>query len=323
MNKWLNELKYNPILSFTECGDKAVLLFAQRDLFEKTVSVEDLWLLPESKRILRMQNTDGSWLYPGGKENIRTQRNYNQLETYRNLGILVEEYGFNKQHPSIQKAAKYLFTFQTQEGDFRGIYGNQYSPNYSAGITELLIKAGYEKDARIKKVFEWILSIQQKDGGWALPFRTQNYKIDVISTHLKTVKPDKFKPFSHMITGVILRAFAVHPVYRRSKEAQRAGELLLSNLFKKDHYPDRAASDYWLKFSFPFWYTDLISAIDSLSLLGFSRTEPQIDKALKWFIKSQQKNGLWNLKILKGQNKDVLQLWLALIICRIFKRFYN
>ena len=78
-----------------------------------------------------------------------------------------------------------------------------------------------------------------------------------------------------------------------------------------------------MRFSFPFWFTDLISALDSLSQLGFSREEPQIDKALKWFAGNQQKNGLWELKILKGHNKDVLQLWMALAICRIFKRFYD
>ncbi len=42
-----------------------------------------------------------------------------------------------------------------------------------------------------------------------------------------------------MVTGVVLRAFAVHQAYRQLKEAQRAGELLLLNLFKRDHYPDR------------------------------------------------------------------------------------
>ncbi len=323
MNKWLNELKCNPIYPLLESNNRAILLSVQRDLLDKTVPVEDLWQSPEPQRILRKQKIDGSWLYPGGKENIRTQENYNQLETYRNLGILIEEFGFNKKHPAIQRTAKYLFTFQTSEGDFRGIYGNQYSPNYSAGITELLIKAGYENDARIERAFKWLLSMRQKDGGWAIPFRTHNHKIEVIASCPGTIEPDSSKPFSHMVTGVVLRAFASHPVCRRSKEAHRAGELLVSNLFKKDNYPDRAAPDYWLRFSFPFWFTDLISALDSLSRLGFSREEPQIDKALKWFARNQQKNGLWELKILKGQNKDVLQLWLALAICRIFKRFYE
>jgi hypothetical protein len=323
MKKWFDDLKYNPTPPLLECGDKSILLFIRRDLLNKTVSIQDLWQLPIPQRILRKQKTNGSWVYPGAKESIRTQENYNQFETYRNLGILVEEFGFNINHPAIQKAAEYLYTFQTKEGDFRGIYGNQYSPNYSAGITELLIKAGYENDARVQKIFKWLISIRQKDGGWAIPFRTRNYGINIISNYQETIEPDLSKPFSHMVTGVVLRAFAIHPKYRNSKEAKQAGVLLLLNLFKKDYYPDRAGPDYWTRFSFPFWFTDLISAMDSLSFLGFSKSEPQIDKALQWFINNQQKTGIWKLKILKGQNKDVLQLWLSFVICRIFKKFYN
>ena len=98
---------------------------------------------------------------------------------------------------------------------------------------------------------------------------------------------------------------------------------LLSNLFKQDNYPDRAATSYWFGFSYPFWFTDLLSALDSLSLLGFSKNEPQINKALKWFVENQQNDGLWELRILKGQNKDVIKLYLSLALCRVFKRFYS
>ncbi len=321
MNEWLNELEYNPLDTLLESDSRAIILFTQRDLLDKASSVEDLWQLPEPQRILRKQKVNGAWTYPGGKKSIRTQENYDQIETYRNLGILVEEFGFNKKHEAVRNAAEFFLTFQTEKGDLRGIYGNQYSPNYTAGITELLIKAGYTDDARIERVFQWMLSIRQEDGGWAIPLRTQDCRLDVITAGFETIEPDMSKPFSHMVTGVVLRAFAAHPAYRRSKEARQAGQLLLSNLFAKDNYPDRGAPSFWLGFSFPFWFTDLISALDSLSLLGFSKREPQVDRALRWFIDSQQKNGLWELKILKGRNKDVLKLWLALAICRIFKRF--
>ncbi len=187
----------------------------------------------------------------------------------------------------------------------------------------MLVKAGYENDTHIERVFEWLLSIRQNDGGWAIPFRTRICSSDMIAKHLEAIEPDTSEPFSHMVTGVVLRAFAAHPTYRKSKEAGQAGKLLLSSLFKKDNYPDRAGVEYWLRFSFPFWFTDLISALDSLSLLGFSKQEPQIEDALKWFEANQQKTGLWELKILKGKSKDALQLWLALATCRIFKRFYN
>ena len=323
MKKWFDDFKYPPIPPLLASENRAIVSFAERDLLGKDFQMENLWQLPEVQKILRRQTPDGCWVYPGGKENVRSQENYNQLETYRNIGVLVEEYGLNRKHPAIQKAAEYLFSFQTEAGDFRGIYGNQYSPNYSAGITELLIKAGYENDARIQKVFGWLLSIRQTDGGWAIPLRTQNCNLDVISSHSRTIAPDRSRPFSHMVTGVVLRAFAAHPACRKSKEAESAGRLLASNFFKADNYTDRAAPGFWLGFSFPFWFTDLISALDSLSLLGFSKSEPQIEKALQWFIDNQQKTGMWKLNILKGKNKDILQLWLALAICRISKRFYS
>jgi Squalene-hopene cyclase C-terminal domain len=321
MKKWWDEFNYDPKAPLLDSGDKSIALFSKHDLLDKEVALQDLWQLSIPQGILRKQRPNGSWVYPGAKDHVRTQENYNQMETYRSLGILIEEFGFDRKHPAIQQAAEYLFTFQTREGDFRGIYGIQYSTNYSAGITELLIKGGFGSDPRIKSVFNWLISIRQSDGGWAIPFRTKNYNIQVISNHPKTIEPDTSKPFSHMITGVVLRAFSADPLYRKSKEAKQAGKLLLANLFNKDNYPDRQGADYWLRFTFPFWYTDLISALDSLSLLKFAKEESQIDKALKWFITHQERNGLWNLNISKGQNKDVLRLWLALAICRIFKRF--
>lgn len=320
---WLDILKYNPIIPLLECKDKSVSLSTQRDLLDNPISPEILFHLPEAERILRKQRKNGSWEYPAAKEHIRSKENYNQLETYRNLGYLIEIFSFTKKHSAIQNAAEYLFTFQTNEGDFRGIYGNQYSPNYTAGIAELLIKAGYERDKRISKTFDWLLSIRQTDGGWAIPIRTRKYNLNIISTNSKTITPDLLKTSSHMITGVVLRAFAAHPSYRKSAEAKEAGRLLLSGLFKKDIYPDRAAKEYWLQFTFPFWFTDLISALDTLSLLGFSKQEPEIEKALYWLMAKQKINGMWDLKITKGENKDIIQAWLGLAICRIFKRFYN
>lgn len=282
-----------------------------------------LWQDSKAQKIIRRQNNNGSWIYPAAKEQMRTKENYNQIETFRNLGYLIEQFRFTNKHSSIQKAADYLFKVQSKEGDFRGIYGNQYSPNYTASITELLIKAGYEKDDRIKKVFDWLISVRQTDGGWALPFRTRNFNLDVISDNTQTIKPDYSKPFSHMITGVVLRAFAAHSSLKKSKEAERAGNLLTANLFKKDNYSDRGSAAYWQQFTFPFWYTDLISAMDTISLLNLSKHEPTIGKAIIWFVRQQKQNGMWELKVTKGRNKNITNGWLSLAICRIFKRILD
>jgi squalene-hopene cyclase-like protein len=322
MANWQAVLKYDPLMPLLSAEDAAVEFFAARDLLGKIdKKPEVLWDLPEAQKIVKKQQQDGSWKYAGGNKNIRSIENYNQIETFRNLGYLVEMYGFNKSNPVAAKAADFLFNFQTNEGDIRGILGNQYTPYYTAGILELLIKAGYADDYRIKEAFKWLNSIRQNDGGWAIPLRTHNKKLDIISMNTKTLEPERSKPFSHLVTGIVLRAYAAHNIYRNSIEAKEAGKLLLSNLFKKDNYPDRGSPDFWLKFTFPFWFTDLISAMDTLSALGFSKDEPQIEEGVMWLAANQQKNGLWKLRILKNRRNDT-DLWLSLAICRILKRLH-
>lgn len=238
-------LKYNPIPILLKSNNKAIETFVIRDLLEEKVLVKELWQLPEPKKLLKKQKSNGSWEYPS-KRIIGRKENYDQYETFKKLGILVEEFGFNKTHPAIQNTADYFFSVQSREGDFRGIYDKQYSPNYTAGIAELLIKAGYGNDCRIEKVFNWLLSIRQANGGWALPYRTRNKNNDVIHSHPTTIQPDKSRPFSPMVTGVVLRAFAAHPKHRKSKEAKQAGKLILPKFFKSEPYPDRKGREYWL-----------------------------------------------------------------------------
>ena len=322
MLAWKTQLNFDPIPPLISTENKALHYFLKRDLLEEVVgSIDLLWELPEVQKILKKQHNNGSWKYPSSKKDLRTQENYNQLETYRKLGFLIEKYGFNYQHQAIQKAVEFLFSFQTEEGDFRGIYGNQYSPNYTAGIIELLIKAGYGDEPLIEKGFKWLLSVRQDDGGWAVPIRTNNAKWSDVMNDPEPLEPNRVKPFSHMITGVVLRAFSVHSKYRNLEEAKLAGELLASRFFKPDKYPDRKAVDYWLRVSFPFWFTDIVSSLDTLSKLGFTSSHPQIDLALNTLRDRQLENGLWDLKLLKTKDKD-LPLWIALAICRIFKNFY-
>ena len=322
MVDWKTQLNIDPIPPLISTENKALLYFIKRDLLEKDVeSIELLWQLPEVQKILKKQQNIGSWKYPGGKKDMRSQENYDQIETYRKLGFLIEKYGFNKKHASIKSAAEFLFSFQTEQGDIRGIYGNQYSPNYTAAIMEILIKAGYEDDPRIKKGFEWLMSVRQDDGGWAVPIRTNNAKSSKVMNDPEPLEPNRVKPFSHLITGIVLRAFAAHTQYRKSEEARLAGDLLISRFFKPDKYPDRRTADYWTRVSFPFWFTDIISSLDTLYYLGFMSDNPQIDNALNVLTDRQLENGLWDLKLLRTKDKD-LPLWIALAICRIFKNYH-
>jgi hypothetical protein len=155
LRSWQQKLKFYPFTPLISSKNQAIRCFTRRDLLEeKMAPVESLWQLPQVAKLLHRQQPDGSWKYPGvGKAHLRTAEDYNQIETYRALGELVEKCAMDKRHPAVEKAAGYLFSFQTEEGDFRGIYGNQYTPNYSAAIMELLIKARYGSDSCIENGF--------------------------------------------------------------------------------------------------------------------------------------------------------------------------
>jgi hypothetical protein len=285
--------------------------------------MDHLWEMKQAKKLLNKQQDDGSWRYPNPKVEIRSIKGYNQVETFRNLAILIEKYLLNREHPAIKSAADFLFGCQTEEGDFRGVYWNQYTPNYSAAFMELLIKAGYHDDHRIASGLDWLLSIRQVDGGWVIPFRTANLRIKETMARLTPIQSDRNKPFSHMVTGVVLRAFAAHPDYCKRPEVQKASALLASSIFKADSYTDRKAPEFWTRFSFPFWFTDLLSALDTLSKLGLSVDQPQIRQGVEWFIKNQKPDGLWKLKLVRGASDKSQNLWVNLVICRTLKQLLS
>jgi len=319
---WKNHLNYDPIKPLINVKNDAINYMTKRDLLEEEVEPpKTLWNMPEPKNILHKQQENGSWNYPGkSNKDVRTQENYSQLETYRNLSILHEKYGINKDFEPINSAVDYILSFQTDEGDIRGIYENQYSPNYTAAIIEILLKMGFS-DVRIENALTWLMSIRQEDGGWASPIRTNKANWNEVIKGTNVLQPNRSRPFSHLITGVVLRVFAVHPKYRDDIRVQEAGRLLSSRFFKIDKYPDRRGPEYWTKFSFPFWFTDLLSSLDSLYLIGFTKNDENIKIALDWLANKQENDGSWNLKLLKTKDKD-LKFWISYVITRTFKRFY-
>lgn len=136
------------------------------------------------------------------------------------------------------------------------------------------------------------------------------------------VQPHRSKPFSHWCTGVVLRAFAAHERFRKAAEARHGGELLKSRFFQRDKYTDRQAAYFWEKIRYPFWWTDILSALESLSWLGFSREDPDVMKGLDWLIANQEETGQWKAGYLSGGDKDI-NLWTTLGVCRVLKVFFG
>ncbi len=330
MDHWRKQLKYDPLPALLASRNEALRFFVSRDLLgEPAGPVERLWQLPEAQKILKKQQRDGSWPRPGEKKHPAIH--YALIETWRQFRVLVEQYGFTREHPQARLAAEVLFTCQTREGDIRGFLANQYATYYTGAILSLLIQAGYAGDPRIEKGLQWLLRMRQDDGGWTIPILTHRFDRKTIyrltSQYAEPVEPDRSLPFSHHWTGMVLRAFAAHPTYRKSEAARAAAALLKSRFFQPDAYTSYQAASYWVRFEYPFWWNNLVTALDSISWMGFPRDDEQIGKALTWLVEHQEADGLWKVTYAKpaAAEKDTpkgraMKLWVTLAICRVLKR---
>lgn len=303
----------------------------RRDLLGEQVGpIQRLWGLPEAQRILRKQQPDGNW--PRSGEQKHPAVNYALIETWRWFCFLVEQYSFTREHPQARQAAEFLFSCQTEAGDLRGILADQYATYYTGAILALLIRAGYADDPRTEKGMQWLLNMRQSDGGWTIPILT--HKLDretqyrLTSQHADPLEPDRAKPFSHNWTGMVLRAFAAHPADCRHEAAVHAAHLLKSRFFQPDVYSSYQEASYWLRFEYPFWWNNLVAALDSLSLMGLPGEDPLIQQALKWLVEHQEENGLWKVSYAKPDEKEkdtvkvqTIKRWISLAICRVFYRF--
>ena len=318
----LQRLNVDPLPALLAWRDAALVYWVQRDLLDEPVRpVQTLWEERAAARLTRAQQSDGSWRYRTKPDDPETGANYDLLETYRQLRVLVEMYGLSRDHPVLRNAAEYLFSCQTAEGDIRGIIGNQYMPYYHGAILELLIKAGYGNDPRTEKGLTWLLAMRQDDGGWLVPAQTVPSKKKTRAFwQADPLPPDCSRPHAHLATGMALRAFAAHPAYRQRPEVIGAAKALKNRLFQADKYNDRKAPSYWLKFQFPFWWTSLLTALDTLSWLGFDGQDADVAHGLEWFRCNQSADGLWETGYGAGKRAQENRCWVGLAVCRVVKR---
>jgi len=333
LTKWLAQLKFDPMPTLLSSGNEAIEYFTQRDLLEQKVGpINQIWHLPEVQKTLRKQQPDGSWKYTGKKTVNYPRHHYPLLQTWKTFREMIEQYEFTKKHHTAKNAARFLFSCQTEQGDIRGMLANQYATYYTGAMLAHLIRAGYQDDPRVEKGLKWLITMRQDDGGWSVPILTHKFngetKCRLTSEYAEPVEPDRSKPFSHNCTDMVLRAFAAHEKYRKIKEARKAADLLKSRFFQPDAYASYRAASYWVRFLF--WWPNLVTALNSLSVMGFSRDDPDIRKALNWLVENQLSDGLWRMTYVGGtregqgtrnENTRERQLWLTLTIARIFKRF--
>jgi hypothetical protein len=163
---------------------------------------------------------------------------------------------------------------------------------------------------------QWLLSMRQDDGGWAIPTRTLGLSLNAMLTAGETFEPDRGRPASHLITGIVLPALAAHPANGTrltpaappgwSSRGSSAGTSTPTGLRR------RIGSSSPIPSGGPACCARSAPSPGSACGAG----DPDIARSVAWFIDHQDHGGLWNTgrNRPKGSHSD---LWVGLAICRM------
>jgi len=332
---WLLE-KTNPSVHYFTLRD---LLGKDEDDSQVVAAKKAVSASKVVKRILSKQNPEGYWEEPANPYHPKYKSSYWQIMTLGQLGM-------DRSDERVRNACEYIFQFQLDEGGFSSytreraleeydrlrekgkklplpndwastlVFEHQYSC-LTGNMATALIRIGYSNDPRVRKALEWLVKIQNRDGGWLCPYWRAHVK-DTHGCFYGTICP--------------MEAFSQVPRKNLTKEMERAIErgaefLLMHRLFKADHHNYKVISQSWLKLGFPWFYGyNILRGLDVLTELGYVKDE-RLNDAVEVLLQKRQDNGTWILESAPiGRMQTNIEVkgkpskWITLIALRVLKR---
>jgi len=266
---------------------------------------------PVVKRIFARQDPAGFWGDPATPYQPKYKATYWTLMVLGHLGL-------SRDDERVRRAAEYVFRFQQPVGGFAELGEEAARREYvrkaqkarergkkppeesdfladsihqatlsclTGNVVAALLRLGYGDDPRLGRAVDWLVSIQNADGGWLCPY----WKAHVRDTHscfYGTICP--------------MEALAEIPADKRSpavrEAAARGAEfLLMHRLYRADHHDFQVINPGWLKLAFPWFYGyNILRGLWVLTKLGYR--EERMEDALAALREKQTPEGKWVLE---------------------------
>lgn len=313
LRDWKSLLKADPTTWLLEESNPSARYLTLRDIFEYSKSHPDVVRSKEAiassiivTKIFQKQSKLGNW---ESTTNLYTPKYKSTYWQIMILGVL----GLSKDDPRVRKACDLILRYQLEEGGFSTHVAGRAAEEYhilkrkgktlgdfkswtaekireheysclTGNIVSALLRLGYTHDARVERALSWLVSIQNRDGGWLCPYWKAHIR-DVHSCFYGTI--------------CALEAFSEAEMTSNAtrKATEQAAEfLLMHRLFKADHHNFQIINRHWLKLSFPSFYGyDILRGLLVLGKLGYGADE-RCNDAIALLLSKQNTRGRWILE---------------------------
>jgi len=346
MRNWIKQLEGSPIDWLLEWSNPSIRCLALRDILEKgekdsevEAAREAIPSSPIVSRIMAKQSPEGCWEDPTSPYLPKYKSTYWQV-------MILSQLGMGKTDERIRKACRYIFRFQHDQGGFlcygseqarreyeylrkkgkrlpsldkwaeRQVYEQQLSC-LTGNVAVALIRMGFASDSRVRKALEWLVKVQNEDGGWLCPYWGAHAR-DTHGCFYGTICP--------------LEALSEYPKEQLSAEmrsaiARGAEFLLMHRLFKADHHGYQVINKSWLRLGFP-WFAgyNILRGLDVLTKLGYTQDD-RLSDAVQVLLQKRQDDGRWMLEATPtGRMQTNIEAkgrpskWITLISLRVLKQ---
>ena len=294
--------------------------------------------LPKVKLLAKLRS-DGTWPIPKQKKIAEDAGPGPPVGwTYRtilwNLFTLAE-YRASRDEGHVGKALSNLLRWQTAEGYIPGPWTDAFPlPYFTAHALHVLLRFGLERDKRVSRMTDWLLSMQRSDGGWNIPYLQDlhylpDYRWMKVWQFIEFVKKTDKSAFNlslhrdtpscHWSTMLVVWALAESPKHERSQAVRQGAEFFLNRFFKKNYHTSFYMTEkHWTTLKYPARFGNGLMGLDILTRLGYGPDDPRMEKPIAWLVGARSPDGFWSQSMRPHPERDQ---WITLIALRTLARY--
>jgi len=269
---------------------------------------------PPRLKVLRTLREDGTWPISKARKAAEDAGpgppvGWTYITMLRNLQLLEDCYT-DKSEGYISVALEKILSWQKKEGYILGPNHDIFPlPHYNGYAVRNLFIYGMGNDPRVKKLADWLLSIQRHDGGWVIPYQEDvrylpEYRHMKMHDFMELVRkgetpksdPKGYKDIPSCIwtTMMVVRGLARNEKYRRRNELLKGANFFLDRFFKKNWHETYYHSEKnWTRLIYPPYIGSGLTALYLLTILGYGPSDERMEKPIRWLLNARHPDGFW------------------------------